>query len=222
VILFDSLWQGHCESPDLLDRDQNMMPAISTRQNTGMPLGQTDELTRLEQSLDHIREAPAERGTVELIARRPAEDEREVLAEGVLDSEVGLVGDTWIARGSTRTPDGSPNLEAQLTVMNARVAAAVAGDRQRWALAGDQLYVDFDISRANLPAGTRVQIGTAVIEFSEAPHTGCDKFSARFGVDALRFVNSPIGRELRLRGANCRVMVAGTVRAGDEIRKLPA
>jgi hypothetical protein len=187
-----------------------------------MPLGQTEELTRLEQSLDHIREAPSDRGTVELIARRPAVDVREILNEAVLDAEVGLVGDTWVARGSSRTPDGSPNVEAQLTVMNSRLAAAVAGDRERWALAGDQLYVDFDISRANLPAGTRVQIGTAVIEFSEAPHTGCDKFSARFGVDALRFVNSPIGRELRLRGANCRVVVAGTVRPGDEIRKLPA
>jgi len=198
-----------------------MMPAIATRQNSRMPLGQTEELTRLEQSLDHIRTAPMDRGTVELIARRPAEDEREILAEAVLDSEVGLVGDTWIARGSTRTPDGSPNLESQLTVMNARVAAAIAGDRERWALAGDQLYVDFDISRGNLPAGSRVQVGTAVIEFSEAPHTGCSKFSGRFGVDALRFVNSPIGRELRLRGANCRVVVAGTVRPGDEIRKLP-
>ena len=187
-----------------------------------MPPGQTEELTRLDQSLDHIREAPPDRGTVELIARRPAEDEREVLAEAVLDAEVGLVGDTWVARGSIRTTDGSPSLEAQLTVMNARVAAAIAGERERWALAGDQLYVDFDISRANLPAGTRVQIGTAVIEFSETPHTGCSKFSARFGVDALRFVNSLIGRELRLRGANCRVVVAGRVRTGDEIRMLPA
>jgi hypothetical protein len=185
-----------------------------------MPRGQTEELTRLEHSLDNIREAPADRGTVELIARRPAIDAREVLAEAVLDPEVGLVGDSWNVRGSTRTPDGSANLDAQLTVMNARVASAVAGDRERWALAGDQLYVDFNISRGNLPAGTRVQIGTAVIEFSETPHTGCDKFSSRFGVDAVRFVNSPEGRELRLRGANCRVVVAGTVRPGDEVRKL--
>ena len=105
--------------------------------------------------------------------------------------------------------------------MNARAAAAIAGERERWPLAGDQLYVDLDLSLANLPPGSRVQIGSAVIEFSEAPHTGCAKFSARFGVDALRFVNSPTGRELRLRGANCRVVVAGTVRPGDAIRKLP-
>ncbi len=180
------------------------------------------ELTGLEQSLDHIREAPADGGTVELIARRPAEDEREVLSEAYLDDRDGLEGDTWRARGSRHTADGGPNPEAQLTLMNARAAAAIAGERERWAMAGDQIYVDFDISRNNLPPGSRVQIGSAVIEFSEAPHTGCAKFSARFGNDALRFVNSPIGRELRLRGANCRVVVAGTVRAGDAIKKLPS
>jgi MOSC domain-containing protein YiiM len=182
---------------------------------------QTDELTRLEGSLDHIREAPADGGTVELIARRPAEDEREVLTEARLDLHDGLVGDTWRARGSSRTPDGGPDPESQLTLMNARAAAAVAGERERWAQAGDQLFVDLDLSLANLPPGSRVQIGSAVIEFSEAPHTGCAKFSARFGNDALRFVNSPTGRELRLRGANCRVVVPGTVRPGDAIRKLP-
>jgi MOSC domain-containing protein YiiM len=179
------------------------------------------ELTRLEESLDHIREAPAEGGTVELIARRPAVDEREVLTEARLDAHYGLEGDTWRARGSSRTSDGGPNPEAQLTIMSARAAAAIAGERERWPMAGDQLYVDLDLSLTNLPPGSRVQIGSAVIEFSEAPHTGCAKFSARFGVDALKFVNSPIGRELRLRGANCRVVVAGTVRPGDAIRKLP-
>jgi MOSC domain-containing protein YiiM len=181
---------------------------------------QTDELTRLEESLDHIRQAPADGGTVELIARRPAEDEREVLTEARLDTHDGLEGDTWNVRGSSRTPNGGPNPEAQITVMNARAAAAIAGERERWALAGDQLYVDLDLSIANLPAGSRVQIGSAVIEFSEIPHTGCAKFSARYGVDALKFVNSPTGRELRLRGANCKVVEAGTVRAGDAIRKL--
>ncbi len=180
------------------------------------------ELTGLEKSLDHIREAPADSGTVELISCRPAEDEREVLTEARLNTYDGLEGDTWRARGSRHTADGGPNPEAQLTLMNARAAAAIAGERERWSLAGDQIYVDFDISRNNLPPGSRVQIGSAVIEFSEAPHTGCAKFSARFGNDALRFVNSPTGRELRLRGANCRVVVAGTVHAGDTIKKLPS
>ena len=178
------------------------------------------ELTTLEESLDHIRAAPADLGTLELIVRRPAVDEREILTEARLDLHDGLEGDTWRQRGSSRTPDGGPNPDAQLTLMNARAAAAMAGERERWPLAGDQLYVDLDISRANLPPGTRVQIGSAVIEFSEPPHTGCAKFSGRFGVDALKFVNSPVGRELRLRGANCRIVVAGTLRTGDTIRKL--
>ena len=181
---------------------------------------QYTELTTLEKSLDQIRAAPADGGTLELIVRRPAVDERQLLTEARLDVRDGLEGDTWRKRGSTRTPDGGPNHDAQLTLMNARAAAAMAGERERWALAGDQLYVDLDISRANLPPGSRVQIGSAVIEFSEPPHTGCAKFSARFGVDALKFVNSPTGRELRLRGANCRVVVAGTIRTGDTIKKL--
>lgn len=180
------------------------------------------QLTRLEESLDHIREAPADGGTVELIARRPAVDEREILTKAWLDVRDGLEGDTWRVRGSSGTPDGGPNPESQLTLMNARLAAAVAGEREHWPLAGDQLYVDLDLSFANLPPGSRVQIGSAVIEFSVAPHTGCAKFSGRFGVDALRFVNSPTGRELRLRGANCRIVVAGTVRTGDAIWKLPS
>ncbi len=180
----------------------------------------TDELARLEESLDHIRNAPADAGTVELIARRPAEDVREVLSEGRLDTQDGLVGDTWRSRGSRHTPDGGPNPDSQITLMNARAAAAIAGERERWAQAGDQIYVDFDLSLTNLPPGSRIQVGSAVIEFSETPHTGCAKFSARFGNDALRFVNSPAGRELRLRGANCRVVMAGIVRPGDAIRKL--
>jgi hypothetical protein len=178
------------------------------------------DMTRLEQSLDDIRRAPADAGTVELIVARPAVDERAVLSQARLDLTTGLEGDTWRARGSSRTADGSANPDAQLTLMNARVAAAIAGERERWPLAGDQLYVDLDISLANLPPGSRVQLGSAVIEFSEAPHTGCAKFIARYGVDAQKFVNSPMGRDLRLRGANCRVVVAGTVRQGDVIRKV--
>ncbi|HEY8952457.1 MAG TPA: MOSC domain-containing protein [Candidatus Dormibacteraeota bacterium] len=157
-----------------------------------------------------------------MIVARPGVDQREVLSEGWLEAGGGLKGDTWRARGSNRTPDGSANPDAQLTLMNARVAAAIAGDRESWPLAGDQLYVDLDLSLANLPAGSRVQVGSAVIEFSEAPHTGCAKFSARYGNDAQRFVNSQAGRDLRLRGANCRVVVAGMVRQGDAIRKLPS
>jgi hypothetical protein len=173
----------------------------------------------LEAGLDHLRRSPADLGTVELIVRRPAENEREVLPEGTLDLSEGLVGDTWRERPSSRSTDGGPHPDMQLNVMNARAALLVAGSDERRALAGDQLYLDFDISVANLPPGTRLALGSAVIEVTPIPHTGCAKFSARFGADALRFVNSPVGRELRLRGMNARVVVAGTIRTGDVVRK---
>src|SRR5579864_3339669 len=144
-----------------------------------------------------------------MIIRRPAVDQREELDEAVLDLSAGLVGDTWSQRPSRATPDGSPDPAAQLTVMNVRMAALVAGIPERRQLAGDQLFVDLDLSEANLPAGARLAIGEAVIEMSSKPHTGCSKFSGRFGLDALRFVNSPEGRELRMRGANARVVVPG-------------
>ena len=175
----------------------------------------------LEAGLDEIRRAPGDVGTVALIVRRPAEGEREVLAEGTLDLRDGLVGDMWSSRGSKRTPDGSAHPDMQLTVMNARVVDLVAaGDRERWALAGDQIYADFDISVANLPPGTRLGLGTAVIEVTPEPHTGCAKFHARFGGDAHRFVNTKTHRHLRLRGLNARVVEPGTVATGDSIRKL--
>ena len=175
----------------------------------------------LEAGLDAIRRAPAEEGTVELIVRRPAEGEREVLSEGTLDLDQGLVGDRWSAHRSSKTPDGSPNRETQLTLMSARVVGLVAaGDRDRWALAGDQIYVDLDISEANLPAGTRLSLGSAVIEVTPEPHTGCVKFMSRFGKDAHRFVNTKPYRHLRLRGLNAKVIEPGTVSSGDTIRKL--
>lgn len=177
---------------------------------------------RLEDGLDYIRSSPTDVGRVELIVRRPAVDEREVLDEGVLDLAEGLVGDTWRTRGSSRTDDGSAHPEMQLNVINARLSSLVAVDPDRRALAGDQLHLDLDLSQANLPPGTRLALGGAVIEVTGIPHSGCAKFRARFGADALRFVNSPTGRSLRLRGLNAKVVVAGSVRQGDDVRKLVA
>ncbi|MCY3631477.1 MAG: MOSC domain-containing protein [bacterium] len=174
----------------------------------------------LEAALDHIRQAPVDHGTLELIVRRPAVDEREVLETGQLSLEEGLVGDTWNQRGSSKTPDGGPLIDAQINIMNARTAAAIAGPIERWALAGDQLYVDLDISLETLPAGTQLAMGEAVIEVTAEPHTGCGKFSARFGLDALRFVNSPAGRALNLRGINARVIQPGTIHTGDTVTRL--
>lgn len=178
------------------------------------------EMAELEAGLGEIRQSPADQGALRMIVRRPQTDEREVLEEGELDLEVGLVGDNWKARGYRKTPDGSAHPDMQLNIMNARAAALVAQDPARWPLAGDQLYVDLDLSGENLPAGTRLQIGGAVIEVTAEPHTGCSKFVSRFGKDAMKFVNSPVGRELNLRGINAKVVEPGVIRVGDSLRKL--
>jgi MOSC domain-containing protein YiiM len=173
----------------------------------------------LEAALASIRAAPRDAGVVELIVRRPGRGEREVIAEAALDPALGLVGDSWHARPARGRADGSPDPERQITVMGARAAAAIAGARERWPLAGDQLYVDLDLGWENLPAGTELVVGTAVLAVSAAPHTGCDKLTARFGSAAARWVNTPAGRALNLRGINARIVTGGVVRRGDVIRK---
>jgi hypothetical protein len=172
--------------------------------------------SELEAGLDEIRQAPQDCGTVEMIVRRPQVGEREILEEGHLDPAHGLVGDSWSIRGAGRPP----NTDVQLTLMNVRVTALVAQDKTRWPLAGDQLYVDLDLSADNLPAGTQLAIGSAVIQVSAPPHTGCAKFVERFGMDAMLFVNSTQGKELHLRGINASVVQPGVIRVGDTVRKL--
>lgn len=177
-------------------------------------------LAELEAAMEHIRQSPKESGVLKMIVRRPKTDERQIVESAELTLEDGLVGDTWKARGSRHNPDRSARLEAQVTIMNARAAALVAQTEDRWALAGDQLYADFDLSEDNLPPGTKLMIGSAILEVSALPHTGCKKFSARFGVEALKFVNSPEGKRMHLRGINTRVVRAGSIQVGDAIRKL--
>ena len=176
-------------------------------------------MAELEAGLNEIRQAPKDAGVLELIVRRPQIEQREVLEEAQLDLTKGLVGDCWSTRGSTRTADGSANPEMQINIMNSRVIALVAQDKDRWPLAGDQLYLNMDLSAENLPAGTRLALGSAVIEVTAAPHTGCKKFVSRFGLDAMKFVNSPLGLQLHLRGINAMVIRSGVVRIGDVATK---
>lgn len=177
-------------------------------------------LAELEAGLPGIAGSPRDAGAVRLIVRRPGPGLRESVSRAELAPGRGLSGDSWSSRRSSRTPDGAPSPDAEITLMNARVIALLAGPEERWSLAGDQFYVDLDLGEANLPPGTRLALGTAVIEITAAPHTGCKKFSDWFGPDSVRFVNSAAGRALRLRGVNARVVKAGTVRAGDAVSRI--
>jgi MOSC domain-containing protein YiiM len=177
-------------------------------------------LEDLEAGLCTICQSPKDAGILHLIVRRPRVDEREVVNEATLDPRCGLVGDNWHTRGSTRTPDRAAHPEMQITLMNSRVIELLAREKGRWPLAGDQLYVDLDLARENLPPGTRLAIGSAVIQVSAEPHTGCQKFRARFGADAVSFVNSPEGKRLRLRGINAKVVRPGTVHVSDVVTKI--
>ncbi len=178
---------------------------------------QDQPTTRFDSQLDVVHAAPADEGRLVLIVRRPAVDERDTVNEARLDLDLGLVGDRWATRDTARTP---AYLASQLTVISTRLLAAIEPDRARWPLAGDQLYVDLDLCEAHLPAGSRLSIGSSVIEVSQLPHTGCAKFSARFGSEALRWINSPTGRAHRLRGLNARVLRPGSIRVGDAVRRM--
>ncbi|HUF03392.1 MAG TPA: hypothetical protein VMM38_04375 [Aridibacter sp.] len=174
----------------------------------------------LAEGLELIRGSANDGGTLEMIVRRPFEDAREELEEGDLSLELGLVGDNWRTRGSSWSDDGLGHPDMQLNVMNSRAIALIAGSRDRWKLAGDQLYVDLDLSDENLPPGSRLRIGKAEIEITEIPHSGCRKFADRFGVEAVKFVNSPEGKRLHLRGVNAKVIVPGKIRVFDVVSKL--
>jgi hypothetical protein len=169
----------------------------------------------LEAGLDELRASPAGEGVLRLIVRRPAEGEREVLSEARLDEAEGMVGDRWSA---SDFGDGFERFDTQLTLMNARAASLIAGERENWPPAGDQLYVELSLAADDLPPGSRLEIGSALIEITAVPHTGCGKFVRRFGLDAMKFVNSPVGRELNLRGVNAKVVRGGVVAQGDALR----
>lgn len=171
----------------------------------------------IEAGMPTVLDSPMGLGELVLIVRRPKVDRREVIEKGTLDVENGLVGDNWLTRGSSRTDNGRGHPEMQLNLMNIRFAELIAGSRERVPLAGDQLFVDLDLSRENLPIGTRLSIGTAVIELTAIPHLGCKKFVERFGLDAMKFANSDFGRLHNLRGVNANVIKTGEISVGDTI-----
>jgi hypothetical protein len=175
-------------------------------------------LSHLESQLPHLRSAPRDAGVLALVVRRPGPREREVLAAGELRPEHGLVGDDWAARGRRRGRMTASYAARSITVMSHRMVSLLGDTDEDRAWAGDQLYVDLDLSVDNLPPGSRLGVGeAAVIEVTKYPHTGCAKFVERYGADATRFVNTEEGRALRLRGLNGTVVTPGTVRPGDPV-----
>lgn len=176
--------------------------------------------TELQTGLAGLGESPRDNGTLEMIVCRPNIGERRVLDRAELDLVEGLVDDNWWARGSKQTEDGSAHPGTQIAIMNSRIIHLLAQDRSRWSLAGDQLFIDLDLSLDNLPAGQRIAIGSTVLEITDVPHNGCAKFTERFGHDAIRFVNSPEGRQARRRGIFARVIQPGTITVGDTVSKI--
>lgn len=184
-------------------------------------MNQHRTLSEIQAALSKVGPSPADGGKLELIVRRPDIDHREIVNTATLDLIEGLVGDNWRARGSRHTEDGSANPNAQISIINSRVIQAIAQEQSCWPLAGDQLFIDIDVGLNNLPPGQRLSIGTAVLEVTDTPHHGCKKFTERYGHDAIRFVNSPEGRELRLRGIYARIIQPGTISIGDIVKKCP-
>ena len=180
-------------------------------------------IAELEVGMAQLLEAPQDRGNLELIVIRPTKEQRQILDEAWLSPEAGVQGDNW-AKGCWKSlPDGRPDPDVQVTIMSARLARLVMGeDKSHWALAGDQLIADLDLSEGNLPVGQRLVLGDAVLEITSVPHRGCAKYRARFGDEALRFINTDEGRRMNLRGIYAKILQAGRVRVGDVLKKVDA
>ena len=177
-------------------------------------------LEELREGLSGIMQSPQDRGLLRAIVIRPETDARVSLQQCQLSPEGGVHGDNW-ARGCWMSlPDGRPHPDVQVTIMNARTIALIAHDEARWPLAGDNLFVDLDLSGENLPPGTRLTVGAALLEITAVPHKGCRKFAERYGVDATRFVNSRNGLRLHLRGIYARIVEPGLITVGDAVAKL--
>ncbi|MEO2004026.1 MAG: MOSC domain-containing protein [Candidatus Poribacteria bacterium] len=177
---------------------------------------------QIEARLDWLKASPADSGALEGICIRPKVNEREELERCLLSPEGGVEGDFWAEVNRKMLAEGSSYSAGQVALMNSRAIEAVAGSRDRWKLAGDQLFVDFDLSESNLAPGDRLHVGPAILEIVPIPHTGCDLFKERFGMDAVKFINSAVGKSMRLRGIFAQVVQEGVVSIGDSVRKADA
>jgi MOSC domain-containing protein YiiM len=177
-------------------------------------------LGELQGRLAQIARSPRDRGILRAIVIRPETDARITLPRCELSPEGGVHGDNWAKGCWMSLPDGRPHPDVQVTIMNVRTIALIAQEEARWSLAGDNLIADLDLSAENLPPGTRLAVGSALLEITAVPHKGCRKFAARFGVDATRFVNSRDGTRLHLRGIYARIVEPGMIAVGDAIEKL--
>lgn len=174
---------------------------------------------QIEARLDWIKASPADKGTLAGLCIRPELNQRRELESCLLSPEGGVEGDFWVRQCWKKLEDGSSDPIVQVAIMNARAVDVVAGSRDRWKLAGDQLFVDFDLSEDRIAPGDRLQIGEAVVEIAPIPHTGCDLFRDRYGMDAVKFINSKLGKSLRLRGVFAQIVRGGMVRLGDPVQK---
>lgn len=174
----------------------------------------------LETGLEIIRNSPQDNGTLEMIVVRPAKNQRSTLQECELSLKRGVEGDHW-ANGCWKSlPDGSPDPDVQVTIMNSRCLKLISASSSQWPLAGDNLIVDMDLSVQNLQPGQKLSIGSAILEITSVPHTGCNNFKERFGIDSLKFISSKIGKELRLRGIYARIIRDGHIKVGDRLKKI--
>ncbi len=179
--------------------------------------GDTVSAAEIEAGMAHVAASPKDAGRVEAIFIRPETDEREALQEVRISPEGGVEGDRWSRSGRE---EKAPDPRSQVSLMNVRVLNLIAPDKERWPMAGDNLIVDLDLDVENLPVGQRLSIGNAVLEVTEVPHPGCKKFLARYGKDAMGYINANERKDLRLRGVFAKVIEPGTVSVGDTIDKV--
>ncbi|MEM6942438.1 MAG: MOSC domain-containing protein [Pseudomonadota bacterium] len=174
----------------------------------------------LEAALPLILAAPKDGGRLDMIVSRPAPGERTLPQRARLTAEGGVEGDHWAKGCWLSLDDGTPHPDVQICLMMSRMIRAIAGEEAHWPPAGDNLFIDMDLTPANTPPGTRLALGSVEMVVTPEPHNGCEAFIERFGREACVFVNTGPGKTHRLRGIYCRVTKDGDISVGDSLRKI--